>query len=138
MVKPTATPAKLTGTFEVRSWTEDTWQGADGEVKLSHVTGTQRFEGDIVGDGSVAWLMCYLPEGSARFVGLQRIDGRVGARRGSVVLESIGDHDGASSTGSWKVVPGSGAGELAGATGRGGFQAPGGKTVEYELELTEN
>ncbi|HET9456656.1 MAG TPA: DUF3224 domain-containing protein [Candidatus Limnocylindrales bacterium] len=136
-----ATTTKLAGTFEVQSWTEEDWPGADhtvedgAAVRLTHVVGTERFEGDIEGDGTVSWLMCYLPSGGARFVGLQRIEGWVGGRAGSLVLESSGDHDGAASRGTWSVVSGAGSGALEGVRGGGRFVAPGGRRVEYELTL---
>lgn len=121
------------GTFEISGWNEETVHEGAGNVKLTHVSGTQRFTGDIEGEGSVEWLMCYLPDGTARFVGLQRIDGTIGDRRGSFVMESSGDHDGASSKGTWTVVAGSGTGDLADIGGDGGFEAPGGPEVTYRL-----
>lgn len=135
MTNRTTTPAKLTGTFEVRSWEENAYLERAAEPKLTHVTGTQRFSGDVVGDGTISWLMCYRPDASARFVGIQHIAGTFGDRRGSLVIESVGDHDGKASTGTWTVVEASGTGALEGATGHGRFTAPGGKTVQYELEL---
>jgi hypothetical protein len=121
------------GTFEVSGWDEETVHEREGDVKLTRVSGTQRFSGDIEGDGSVEWLMCYMPDGAARFVGLQRISGAIGDRRGSFVVESSGDHDGARSKGIWTVVDGSGTGDFAGISGAGGFEAPGGPEVTYRL-----
>ena len=135
MATTTAKRTKLTGTFDVSSWEEDAYREAGGEPKLTHVLGSQAFSGDIAGDGTIAWLMCYRPDGSARFVGLQHISGTFGDRQGSIVIESVGDHDGKTSRGTWTVVDGSGTGDLDGVAGRGSFSAPGGRTVEYELEL---
>ena len=86
--------ATATGTFEVLSGGETAYQEAEGEVRLTHANGTQRFSGDIEGDGSIEWLMCYLPAGGARMVGLQRISGTIGGRGGTVILDAAGDHDG--------------------------------------------
>jgi hypothetical protein len=135
MTDRTTTPTKLSGTFDVVSWQENAYLGGDGAPKLTHVTGEQQFSGDIAGKGTIAWLMCYLPDGGARFVGLQHIAGTLGSRDGTLVIESIGDHDGSASTGTWTVVEGSGTGSLQGVSGHGRFTAPGGKTVQYELEL---
>jgi hypothetical protein len=41
------------GTFTVTGGSEQTIREAPGEVKLTRVSGTQRFGGGIVGDGSV-------------------------------------------------------------------------------------
>jgi hypothetical protein len=123
-----------TGTFQVTGGGEDTYHEREAEPKLTRVSGTQRFTGDIEGDGSVEWLMCYLADGTARFAGLQRVEGSMGGRTGSFVMESIGGHDGNASKGVWKVITGSGTGELAGLTGVGTFDAPGGPEVSYRLE----
>ena len=122
------------GTFEVLTGGEDAYRQADGEPRLTHANGSQRFSGAIEGDGSIEWLMCYLPAGGARMVGHQRIDGSVDGRRGSFLIEAVGQHDGKASTAIWRIIEGSGTGELAGIRGEGGFEAPGGKIVTYRLD----
>lgn len=126
---------KASGTFTITNGSEQTLRAAEGEFRLTRVSGSQRFEGAIVGDGSVEWVMCYSPDRSARFVGYQRIEGSIGPLAGSLVMESTGFHDGRSSVGSWRIIPGSGTGELAGISGSGTFEAPGGPAVSYELEF---
>jgi hypothetical protein len=126
--------ARANGTFTVTGGSEQTVREAPGEVRVTRVSGTQRCGGAIAGEGSVEWIFCYRPDRSARFVGLQRIEGSIDGRRGSLVLESSGDHDGRRSRGEWRVVPGSGTGELAGIAGGGTFDAPGGPQVTYELD----
>ncbi len=122
------------GTFTVTGGSEQTIREAPGEVRLTRVSGTQRFEGGIVGEGSVEWVFCYRPDRSARFVGLNRIEGLIDGRSGSLVMESTGDHDGRQSKGHWRIIAGSGIGELAGISGEGSFDAPGGPEVSYELD----
>ena len=63
------------GTFEVKPDEEHAYHEVTGQPRLTHAGGTQRFSGDLEGDGSIEWLMCYLPDKTARFVGLQRFDG---------------------------------------------------------------
>ena len=125
----------IEGTFEVLSTEEQALFDAGDGVRLAHASGTQRFSGGIEGDGSVDWLMCYLAGAEARFVGLQRIDGTIDGRRGSLVLEAVGGHDGTRSTATWRIVDGSATGELEGIHGRGVFSAPGGRTASYRLEF---
>jgi hypothetical protein len=126
--------AKVSGTFEVTSWREEAYHEREGEVKLTRAGGDQRFSGDLEGEGSVEWLMCYSASGAARFVGLQRFEGSLGGRAGSFVIESVGDHDGKQSKGDWTIVAGSGTGEFSDISGRGGFDAPGGPRVSYRLD----
>lgn len=124
----------VSGTFEVLGGGEEAYREDPDGPRLTHAKGTQRFGGGIEGTGSVDWLICYRPDKTARFVGLQRIDGRIGGRSGSFILEATSSHDGKSSTGTWEVIAGTGTGELEGISGRGGFEAPGGAKVEYHLD----
>jgi hypothetical protein len=122
------------GTFDLIDMGEDPLRQADGEPRLAHAHGKQRFNGGIEGDGSVDWLACYLPDRTARLIGLQHIDGRIGDRRGTFVVEAFSSHDGKSSKGSWSILPGTGTAGLEGIRGSGTFEAAGGKTVEYRLD----
>jgi hypothetical protein len=125
-----------TGKFKVTSWDEKPVHG-DG-AKVTHASVEQKFSGDIRGEGSVEWLMCYREDETADFVGLQRVAGQVGERSGSFVLQTVGSFDGSEAKGDWKVVPGSGSGELQGLSGEGGFSAPLGSEgtimLDYEVE----
>jgi Protein of unknown function (DUF3224) len=127
-----------TGKFEVASWDEVPFSEVEGGGKLTRASVKQTFKGDIAGEGSVEYLMCYRKDGTASFVGLQRIDGRVHDRTGSFVLTLLGEFDGGAASGTWSVVPGSATGELDGLRGDGGFEAPLGPqasvTLEYDLE----
>jgi hypothetical protein len=120
----------MTGEFEVSSWNEDTYEEIDDGRKLTRAHVEQNFRGDLQGTGTVEWLMCYGDDGTARFVGLQRIE----SPEGTLVIESIGDFDGQKALGNWTVVPGSGTGEFAGMAGEGSFEAPMGGTPSYRLE----
>jgi hypothetical protein len=126
--------AKARGEFKVTGWNEDTYEELDGGAKLTRAEVTQDFTGDIAGDGAVQWLMSYRNDGTARFVGLQRVTGAIGGRSGRFVLETIGEFDGKEASGTWTVVPGSAAGDLGGITGKGSFRAPMGPSAEFELE----
>jgi len=126
--------SRAAGTFTVTGGSEQTIHEATGEVRLTRVSGTQRFSGGIIGEGSVEWMFCYRPDRSAVFVGFQRIEGSLDGRSGSLVMESTGDHDGTQSRGRWRVIPGSGTSELATISGEGSFEAPGGPAVTYQLD----
>src|SRR3954467_5078923 len=109
------------GTWKIQSWDEQPVH-EDG-ARLTRASVEQAFSGDIEGVGSVEWLMCYRPDKTADFVGLQRVVGQVGRRSGSIVLQTVGTFDGDEARADWTVVPGSGSGELEGLHGRGGFSA---------------
>ncbi|MFL5867444.1 MAG: DUF3224 domain-containing protein [Thermoleophilaceae bacterium] len=117
------------GQFKIQSWDEKPY----GE-RLARASVEQAFSGDIVGEGSVEWLMCYREDKTADFVGLQRVEGKIGERSGSVVLKTIGTFDGAEARADLSVVPGSGTDGLEGLRGQGGFVAPHGSTASFTLD----
>jgi Protein of unknown function (DUF3224) len=121
------------GTFEITGMHEDPWGREDQEPRLTRAGGTQRFRGDIEGDGVVEWLACYM-DGKGRLVGLQRIDGSLSGHDGAFVIEATSEHDGKQSAGTWRILEGSGSGGLAGISGSGSFAATGGRTVSYRLD----
>lgn len=124
--------ATATGTFEVASWNEEPYEEWDGG-KLTRASVGLKLAGDIDGAASVVWLMCYRSDGTAQFTGLLRVDGTVGRRAGSFVVEDRGAYDGTEASSRWAVVPGSGTGELAGITGEG-RRAPSGSPEAFELD----
>lgn len=124
----------LNGGFHVASWNEDAYDERDGR-RLTRASVTQRFEGDVAGEGAAQWLMAYQRDGTARFVGFQLVDGVLAGRRGTFVLETAGRFDGQVARWEATVVAGAGTGELADLTGTGSFDAPHGSEASYELEV---
>jgi len=114
-----------TATFTIKSWNENPYDEMEGTPKLTRATVTKRLEGDMEGEGMSESLMVYGDDGSANFVSLERVVGRIGGRSGSFVLQGSGTYD--KSTGIAKgifiVVPSSGKGGLQGIRGEGSFIA---------------
>jgi hypothetical protein len=127
---------KAHGSFELASWAEDTYEDLGGGAKLTRASVTQTFQGDVAGDGSVEWLMAYRADGTAHFVGLQHVRGSIGDRRGSFVLETIGEFDGQQATWQGSVVQGTATGALEGLSGQATFGAPHGSTAAFELDYS--
>ena len=132
----TMTAQTASGTFKVSSMEEDTYQVLEHGGKLTRARGDQQFDGDIQGTGRVEWLMCYRSDGSARFVGHQLMKCSIGERTGTFVIEADGEFTGSTSKGDWRIVPGTGTGDLAGIDGDGGFAAEHGPDATYHLNLT--
>jgi hypothetical protein len=63
--------------------------------------------------------MTYRPDGSANFVGLERIVGEVAGKKGSFVLQRTGVFENGQARESYFVVAGSGTEGLVGLTGDG-------------------
>jgi hypothetical protein len=130
---------RASGTFKIQGWDEKPYDEIEGGRKLTQASVKQAFAGEVEGEGAVEWLMCYRPDQTADFVGLQRIVGRIDGRSGSfVLLQTEGTFDGKEAKGRLSVVPGSGTGELEGLRGGGEFRAPhGGEpslSLDYDFE----
>ena len=124
-----------TASFEVKNWDEQPSLPADGAAKVTQASVTMAFEGDLEGEGSVEWLMGYGEDGTAAFVGLERIVGTVAGRSGSFVLQHTGTFDGELAKAELAIVPGSGTGELSGIEGEGSLEAGFGSDGVRSLEL---
>ena len=127
-----------TATFGLESWDEKAYNEAEGAPKLSRVSSTKSYKGDIEGEGKLEYLMMYRADGTASFIGLERVTGSVGGRSGSFVLQHGGTFEGGVAKAMLSVVQGSGTGDLRGMTGQGGFsvghQPPFTMTLDYDFE----
>ena len=105
----------------------------DGPV-LTRIHVEEGFTGDIEGDGVVEFLQASRADGSASFVGMERITGAVGGKQGTFLLQDAGMVEGNIVSGEWFVVPGSGTGQLVGLRGTGGFRANLGEGAQVHLD----
>jgi hypothetical protein len=118
--------------FAIKTWDEKPYSEGQG---LASVTKT--YSGDIEGEGQVEYLMMYRSDGSAAFVGLERVVGRLAGRAGSFVLQRTGVFESGLARESYSVIAGSATGELSGLRGEGtsavghGTEHP--FTLDYEL-----
>jgi uncharacterized protein DUF3224 len=110
-------------TFEVESWDEQPILAAEDGTKVTRASVTMTFDGDLSGKGSVEWLMSYEEDGTAIFVGLERVIGELQGRSGSFVLQHVGRFNGRLAEASLTVLAGSSTGELAGLSGTGTLEA---------------
>ena len=101
---------------------------------LSRIHVEESFSGDITGNGVVEFLQAARADGSASFVGIERVTGTVGARSGTFLLQDAGTVDGNIVSGDWFVIPGSGTGALTGLRGEGGFRAVLGEGAKVHLD----
>jgi hypothetical protein len=101
---------------------------------LARIHVEESFSGDIEGDGVVEFLQAAQADGSASFVGIERVTGTIAERKGTFLLQDAGTVEGKVVSGDWFVVPGSGTGELAGLRGEGGFRANLGEGAQVHLD----
>jgi uncharacterized protein DUF3224 len=127
--------ATLTATFKIENWDENPALEAETGSKVTRADVLRSFEGDLEGEGAVEWLMAYGEDGSAKFVGLERIAGTVAGKKGTFVLQHMGTFDGQMAKADLVIVPGTGTDDLAGMSGRGSFEAGLGPDGERNITL---
>jgi hypothetical protein len=101
---------------------------------LARIHVEESFSGDIAGDGVVEFLQAGRADGSASFVGIERVTATIGGRSGTFLLQDAGTVKGNIVSGDWFVIQGSGTGELDGLRGEGGFRANLGQNAQVHLD----
>jgi Protein of unknown function (DUF3224) len=130
------TPSKThaTGRIEVKTYEPQPYEEVNEGPNLVEIQVTETFSGDIEGEGVVRFLQAVRKDGSASFVGIERVTGSVEGRTGSFLLQDAGTLEGNTVRGGWFVIPGSGTGELSGLRGEGGFTAELGQHASITLD----
>jgi len=112
-----------TGRTAVKMYEPKVFDEVPGGPSVTDIHVTETFSGDIEGDGVVHVVQAARPGGSATFVGIERVRGSIGVKKGSFLLDVRGTVIGKEMGAEWFVIPGSGTGELRGLRGDGGFKA---------------
>lgn len=101
--------------FEITGWEETDL--VDGDVRVYRADVTKRYSGGLEGR-SESWLvMTTSPSGPAAYVGLEVLDVSIGDRDGTFVLKHDALATNEEQEADWRVVPGSGTGDLVGIVG---------------------
>lgn len=127
-------------TFTIESWDEKPVHEEKGLPKMTHVWAVVSYRGDIEGEGRVEYLMTYRPDGSAVFLGMERVKGGLAGYRGSFVLQHAGSFESGTAKSTFSVVPGSGTGKLASLRGHGEYAAADCDTpitLQYDIDGVE-
>jgi len=105
--------------FAITSWDEKPYSEGPDLPKLTRATVKKTLTGDIEGEGQVDYLMMYRSDGTATFIGLERVTGRVGGKAGTFVMQRSGVFEEGQAKESYSVVAGSATGDLRGLVGEG-------------------
>jgi hypothetical protein len=119
--------------FAITTWDEKPISEGQDPPKLTRASVAKTFTGDIEGEGQVEYLMMYRGDGSASFVGLERVVGRIGSKTGTFVLRRTGTFENGQAKESYWVIPGSATGDLLGLKGDGNSAV--GHGMEHPFEL---
>jgi len=120
-------------TFRSLEWIDAPIGDPEATPKLTRASCKQAYRGDVEGESTLEYVMVLAPDGSADFVGVERVVGRLLGKRGSFALRHVGRFADGVARMSIEIVRGSGTAELAGLSGAGEFESP--HATEYALTL---
>lgn len=110
---------KVSGKFELKLSPMDCHAQGVGGTTLGRMSIDKTFYGDLNATSKGEMLNALTPEkGSAGYVAVEQVTGKLSGRNGSFVLQHYGTMKQGASLLILEVVPGSGAGELVGLEGK--------------------
>ncbi|GII32813.1 DUF3224 domain-containing protein [Planotetraspora mira] len=127
-----------TGMFDITGWeevaTEEKTGATIGRTRIS-----KAFRGDLEGTSTTEIMTVGTEAGPAAYVGIEHVEGTLGGRKGTFVLQhSAGGDDDGKPWMRWLIVSTSGTGELTGLRGEGRIEIleDGGHayTLDYAVE----
>lgn len=135
--KPTEKPmtTRAAGTFVVKL-DKQPLADKDADPMLARMSIDKKFSGDLEATSRGEMLSAgTVAKGSAGYVAIERVSGKLGGRSGTFVLQHSGTMNRGKPTLSVTVVPDSGTGDLTGLTGSMTIDISGGKH-SYQFEYT--
>jgi Protein of unknown function (DUF3224) len=107
------------GAFILDSWdTEEPFDDRDG-TQRARVHLTKTFSGDLIGVSDADLITVGTTAGPAAYVAIERFEGTVAGKKGGFVLQHSAGGAGGVPWLVWKIVEGTGTGELSGIRGEG-------------------
>jgi hypothetical protein len=132
------TSQRATGSFDVKVTPQKPDTQVARAANLSRLTIDKRFHGDLEGisKGEMLALQTEV-KGSAGYVALERVSGKLKGRTGSFVLQHSGTMNRGDPDTEITVVPDSGTGELRGLSGRMNITVlpDGAHTYEFDFKI---
>jgi hypothetical protein len=122
------------GTYRTTGWQQQEYGSGEHGPKLALAEKELTLDGEMQGKAVGRSSIVQWGPGSTVATGHVCLTGRIGARSGSFVVEESVKGGPGGATGTWRIVPDSGSGELSGLAGEGSWEwRPGAEQVTYTL-----
>lgn len=125
------------GQFNITGWDENTLSEKLEGIKQAHASITQNYEGSMVGQSDVEFIMSYQSSTSALFVGFESFVGVLNGKRGTISFKHDGNFNEGIASSTFSSVSGSATGELSGCTITGTFSSGEDGTAKYNITFDE-
>jgi hypothetical protein len=120
--------------FAIKNWEEKPYSEGEGLPKLARASVAKTLTGDIEGESQVEYLMMYRADGTAAFVGLERVTATIDGKAGTFVMQRTGVFEDGLAKETYTVISGSASGDLRGLAGEGSTAV--GHGMEHPFELS--
>lgn len=120
--------------FEILAWDETPYLDIDDTAKLTKAVIMKKYTGELEGEGRLDYLMAYNSDGSATFVGIERVTGSIQGKAGSFSVTEQGTFVNGTVDSTYTVIEGSGDGELSTLSGRGSYKTGHAPKVSFAFE----
>jgi hypothetical protein len=126
-----------TGTFELDTFDADKPYDEHLDTKIGRVHVEKTFSGGLTGTSVTELITVHTGETPRAYVGIERFEGTLDGRTGGFVLQHNAGGENGEPWLTWKIVEGTGTGDLAGLTGEGqiviGPDGGHSYTLDYDL-----
>lgn len=113
----------IEASFKIEKWDEEVLNEVKQGPRVSRTSVNQSYSGKIEGQSSIEYLMTTLPDEFTSFIGIEQFTGTVEGRSGSFVLKHEGTHKDGLAQSDFRIIEGSGTGDLSGINGTGHYDA---------------
>jgi len=128
-------PDQAQCTFKITGWDEKPYKEFEDGAKLTRAQISQTYEGDLVGESTVEFLMSHAADKTAHFIGFEHVTGSLAGKTGSFIIQHVGTYGSTGAQSNWKILPDSGTDALIGITGQGSYTATS-ETVSMPFSYT--
>lgn len=125
------------GQFTITGWDENTLSEKLGGIKHAHASVTQNYEGAMVGQSNVEFIMSYQSSTSAVFVGFESFVGVLKGKRGTISFKHDGNFNEGIASSTFTSVEGSATGELSGCSIAGTFASGESGKAQYNITVEQ-
>ncbi len=123
----------MSNEFEIVSWNETPYLEINDDAKFTRTVIQKKYTGELEGEGRLDYLMAYNADGSATFVGIERVTGSIKGKAGSFSVKEQGTFIDGMVDSAFSVIEGSGNGELKALQGQGKYKTGHAPKVSFEF-----